>query len=154
MYGFVNIGDSVLSTNPSLGRGIAIALIGALELRQVLRSTQDPQEVAAQFDRAKQERVMPWLWDAVEADRDARQVFGLAIGEIEEGSPSDRTLMARAATRDMECWRRWTAVNQGFETPSSCLEDADLMQRARQVGAEVPPPTYHLSRDDLEALLA
>lgn len=153
VFGFVNIGDSVLSTNPSLGRGIAIALIGALELRNVLRSTQDPQQVVTLFDQAKQEQLMPWLWDAVEADRGTRQAFGLAIGEVEESTTSDRTLMARASTRDMECWRRWTAVNQGFELPSSCLDDPDLMMRVRNIGAEVPPPTYHLSRPELEELL-
>lgn len=154
VLGFVNLGDSALSTNPSLGRGIAIALIGAIELRDLLRITDDPHEVAVDYDAAKEERLVPWLWDAVESDRGMRRMFGTAIGEPNGGPISDRTLMARASMRDMECWRRWTAVNQAFELPSTCLDDADLMGRAREIGADAPPPPYDLTRPDLERLLA
>ena len=83
-----------------------------------------------------------------------RQVFGAALGEVGTVPPSDRTLIWRASGRDMECWRRWTAVNQALALPSSCLEDTALMERARQVGADVPPPSYDLTRLELEELLA
>jgi flavin-dependent dehydrogenase len=152
--GFVNLGDSALSTNPSLGRGIAIALIGALELRDVLRGTDDPTRISVEFDRVKEDRVIPWLWDAVESDRGMRQAFSIAIGESASDSVSDRTLMNRASMRDMECWRRWTDVNQVFELPATCLEDADLVERAREIGANTPQPSYDLSRPELERLLA
>ena len=56
--------------------------------------------------------------------------------------------------RDMECWRRWTAVNQVFELPSSCLDDEELMARARDVAEDMPPPAYNLSRDELASILS
>ena len=154
VLGLVNLGDSALSTNPSLGRGIAIALIGALELRAVLRTTDDPYRVAVEYDRAKEDQLTPWLWDAVASDRGMRQAFSTAVGEPSQSAVSDRTLMTRASMRDMECWRRWTSVNQAFELPSTCLDDPDLMARAREIGRAPPPPQYNLSRSDLERLLA
>ena len=151
--GIVNVGDSVLSTNPSLGRGIALAAIGALELRALLRETERPAEITREFDRVKEEQLLPFLWDAVASDQDMRRAFSEALGNPVEGDISDRSRMVRASMRDMDCWRRWNRVNQGFDLPSSCLGDPELMARAREVTEDSPPPAYHLSRDELEAIL-
>ena len=62
--------------------------------------------------------------------------------------------MGRAAFQDMECWRRWGAVNQGFDLPATCLQDADLMERAREIGGNMPPPNYDLERPELDGILA
>ncbi|HSG77990.1 MAG TPA: hypothetical protein VLD62_00290, partial [Acidimicrobiia bacterium] len=152
--GFVNVGDAVLSTNPSLGRGLALAAIGALELRALLRQTDDPGDVTHEYDRIKEERLVPWLWDAVESDRGMRRALNEALGNPVTDETPDRTLMARASAKDMECWRRWTAVNQAFDLPSTCLEDIELMERARAVAGEAGPPAYHLTRSELTGLLA
>jgi 2-polyprenyl-6-methoxyphenol hydroxylase-like FAD-dependent oxidoreductase len=152
--GIVNVGDSVLSTNPSLGRGIALATIGALELRTLLCDTDRPAEITHEFDRVKEERLTPWLWDAVASDQGMRRVLNEALGNPTSGDISDRTRMARASMRDMDCWRRWTGVNQAFDLPSSCLDDPELMTRAREVAEETPPPAYNLGRDELTTLLA
>ncbi len=154
VIGFVNVGDSVLSTNPSLGRGIALAAVGALELRSLLRETDRPEEITYEFDRVKEERLLPWLWDAVASDQGMRRVLNEALGNPPTGGISDRTRMMRASMQDMDCWRRWNGVNQGFELPSSCLEDPELMTRAREVAEGMPPPAYNLDRDELTALLA
>ena len=45
-------------------------------------------------------------------------------------------------------------MNQAFDLPSTCLGDADLMERAREIGLDAPPPPYDLSRPELERLLA
>ena len=152
--GIVNVGDSVLSTNPSLGRGIALAAIGALELRSLLRETDRPAEITHEFDRAKEERLMPYLTDAVASDQAMRRVLNEALGKPTSDDISDRTRMARASTRDMDCWRRWKGVDQVFDLPSSYLEDAELMTRAREVAEDTPPPAYTLNRDELVDLLA
>lgn len=151
--GIVNVGDSVLSSNPSLGRGIALAAIGALELRSLLRETSRPSDITHEFDRAKEERLLPFLWDAVASDQGMRRSLSEALGNQTEEGISDRTRMVRASMRDMDCWRRWNGVNQGFDLPSSCLDDPELMARAREVAEDMPPPAYHLSRDELTALL-
>ena len=154
VIGFVNVGDSVLSTNPSLGRGIALAAVGALELRRLLRETDRPEEITHEFDRAKEERLTPWLWDAVVSDQGMRRALNEALGNPTNGGISDRTRMMRASMQDMDCWRRWNGVNQVFDLPSTCLEDTELMARAREVAADMPPPAYNLSRDELTTLLA
>lgn len=153
-YGIVNVGDSVLSTNPSLGRGIAIALVGAVELRTVIREVEDPKTVTTTYDTVKQEQIVPWLWDAVESDRGMRLALNTALGSPTDEPESDRTLLSRASFLDMACWRRWAGVNQVFELPSTCLEDEELMDRARSIAAQAPPPAYNLSREELEAILA
>ena len=152
--GIVNVGDSVLSTNPSLGRGIALAAVGALELRSILRETDLPAEITYEFDRVKEERLTPWLWDAVASDKGMRRALNEALGNPPNGGISDRTRMMRASMQDMDCWRRWNGVNQVFDLPSSCLDDPELMSRAREVAEETPPPPYNLSRDELAGLLA
>ncbi|MDJ0663127.1 MAG: FAD-dependent oxidoreductase [Acidimicrobiia bacterium] len=154
VIGIVNVGDSVLSTNPSLGRGIALAAIGALELRSLLRVTDRPEEITYEFDRVKEDRLLPYLWDAVASDEGMRRALNEALGNPANGDVSDRTRMVRASMRDMECWRRWTAVNQGFDTPSSCLDDDELMARARLVADDMPPASYNLSRDELTTILS
>lgn len=154
VIGLVNVGDSVLSTNPSLGRGIALAAVGVLELRALLRETGDPRAITHEFDRIKQERLLPWLDDAVESDRAMRRSLNEALGNPVEDGISDRTMLGRASMMDMECWQRWTPVNQVLDLPSSCLDDPDLMARAREVAADMPPPSYQLSRDELTDLLA
>ena len=151
--GIVNVGDSVLSTNPSLGRGIALAAVGALELRKLLRETDRPAEITYEFDRVKEERLTPWLGDAVASDQGMRRALNEALGNPTNGGISDRTQMVRASMQDMDCWRRWNGVNQVFDLPSSCLDDAELMARAREVAQDTPPPTYTLNRDELIAIL-
>ena len=151
--GIVNVGDSVLSTNPSLGRGIALAAIAALELRDLLRETDRPQEITREFDRLKEQRLMPYLWDAVIADQGMRRALNEALGNPTKGDISDRSRMVRASMQDMECWRRWNGVNQGFDLPSSCLDDEKLMARARDLADDIPPPAYNLSREELTSLL-
>ncbi len=151
--GIVNVGDSVLSTNPSLGRGIAIASVCALELRGVLRRTDTPATITEEFDHIKEDRITPWLWDAVESDRSLRNALNEAIGKPTGGVASDRTVMVRASMKDMECWRRWTAVNQVFEMPASCLEDTDLIAHAHEVASDATPPPYDLTRNELADML-
>lgn len=151
--GIVNVGDSVLSTNPSLGRGIALASVSALELRGVLRHTDAPAEITEEFDRIKEDLITPWLWDAVESDRSFRNVLNEAIGNPTDGVVSDRAVMARASMMDMDCWRRWTAVSQVFELPSNCLADTDLMAHAHDVTRDAAPPLYDLTRNELADML-
>ena len=151
--GIVNVGDSVLSTNPSLGRGIALASVCALELRDVIRRTDIPATITEEFDRIKEDLITPWLWDAVESDRGIRNALHEAIGKPTDGIVSDRAIMARASMKDMECWRRWTAVNQVFEMPASCLEDTGLMAHAHDVIRDAAPPAYDLTRNELADVL-
>ena len=153
--GIVNVADSATSTNPSLGRGIGIASEYALGLREVLRDAEDPREIVEEYDRLQEERLTPWLHDAVAADASLRALFASGMGETPapQSGPSARTIMQRAAQVDMECWRRWMRVGQLFDLPAVCLEDEALMARARDAAAEAPPPAFHMTREELTELL-
>jgi 2-polyprenyl-6-methoxyphenol hydroxylase-like FAD-dependent oxidoreductase len=63
------IGDSVCTTNPTLGRGLALALSGAADLRDTLAAHRDdPREQALALDRLVTEHVAPFYEDQVTID--------------------------------------------------------------------------------------
>lgn len=150
VVGMVNIGDSVMSTNPSLGRGMAIAALMSKDLRDVIRSTEDPEELVLRFDEVKEQRYLPYLADAVQSDADLRAMFtATASGVTAPAPPSDRAAVGRASLVDMTVWRRWIEVNQLFEIPSSCLADPELVEHARSVAADMPPAPMAMTRQEL-----
>lgn len=153
--GLVNVGDSVMSSNPSLGRGIGLAALMGQTLRDQLRSSGDPTRLAVEFDEIKQNRFLPFLADAVQSDTDTRRMFEIATGRLSPDTPtSDRAALVGASFIDMESWKRWNDVNQLFETPTTCFDDADLIAQAHEHAAQLPPNTFSLSRDELEAKLS
>lgn len=155
--GLVNTSDSVVSTNPSLGRGLALAGDLALALRDLLDDEPSQTELADRWDEIQRSRHLPWLDDAVQADALMRDMFHAMVDGRPPGPPvhPDRAALQRAATHDMDCWRRWTEMNQAFVPPPTVFGDSELMARAREVAADAPPPPGpSLTRADLEAVLA
>src|SRR5205085_2561362 len=69
--GVVAVGDAWACTNPSAGRGITVGLIHAQGLRHVVRSTGvgDADGLVRAFDQVTEERVAPWYWSQISADR-------------------------------------------------------------------------------------
>lgn len=154
--GLVNAADSVVSTNPSLGRGIAIAGDLAIELRHLLADEPDPTQLSDRWDTIQQHSHLPWMADSIQADRLMRDAFTAMAEERPPDAPAHpaRAALQRAATVDMECWRRWTAMNQVFVRPPTCFADDELMTRAADVAEDAPPPPPpSISRSDLATLL-
>ena len=69
--GVVAVADSWACTNPSLGRGITMALLHGLALRDQLRETtkDDPARFARAWDEATTATVEPWYRATVAFDR-------------------------------------------------------------------------------------
>jgi 2-polyprenyl-6-methoxyphenol hydroxylase-like FAD-dependent oxidoreductase len=68
LSGLFAVGDSVCTTNPTLGRGIALALQECADLADVLGRSQDPVGAAIQLDRRISEQVLPFYADQVTND--------------------------------------------------------------------------------------
>jgi hypothetical protein len=66
--GVVAVGDAWACTNPSIGRGVSMALLHAVLLRDVLRSTA-PEKVALRFDEVTADVLEPLYRQTVAADR-------------------------------------------------------------------------------------
>src|SRR5690348_5752134 len=66
--GLLAIGDSVCTTNPTLGRGLALALTGAADLADVLGTHGDPAAQALALDRLVAAHVAPFYQDQAAID--------------------------------------------------------------------------------------
>lgn len=152
--GVLTVGDAWASTNPTLGRGISLALRHALALRDTIREHGDhPRQLAEEFDAVTQEEFTPWYRSTVLHDRHRVETMrALAEGR----SP--------AATDPL--WQQWaklqalpaqdpTVVAPLFEsalllrrTPESVIADPSIQEALART--EVPPPDQAgLSRQEL-----
>jgi flavin-dependent dehydrogenase len=153
--GLVNIADSAMSTNPSLGRGVGLSCVYALELRSLLRETDDPVAVSSRYIDIQEERLLPFLADAVQSDAANRRFLAGSLGEPPDDSPpAARTILSQASNVDVDVWRRWSRVNMVLDLPTDCTEDEALVQQAREAIAGAPPLEPHLSREGLAAILS
>jgi hypothetical protein len=67
--GLVGVGDSVCTTNPTLGRGLSLALSGAADLLNVVeRYPDDRRAQALAMDEMVEEHVLPFYEDQVAID--------------------------------------------------------------------------------------
>ncbi|HVU71821.1 MAG TPA: FAD-dependent oxidoreductase [Mycobacteriales bacterium] len=67
--GLVWIGDTILTTNPSAGRGVSTGLMQARRLHQLLREHSDVRDVSTALESWAVEQLKPWYDDHVIWDR-------------------------------------------------------------------------------------
>ena len=153
MTGVVNVADAFMSTNPSLGRGISLALVFAEELREVLRSDPDPVDLVTNFDEAKQARLTPWLDDATDSDRRMLAIFEAALGGDPPGPPNDLAVIRTASAVDMDLWRISANVSALELLPDEATAIPGVVERARHLLPTVSFPGLDLSKEELDELL-
>jgi 2-polyprenyl-6-methoxyphenol hydroxylase-like FAD-dependent oxidoreductase len=82
--GFVAVADAWACTNPSAGRGLTVGMLHGLVLRDVLRDVAaDPAALVREFDRRTEEKIAPWYYSQIAADR-ARFA---QMGALRDGRP-------------------------------------------------------------------
>lgn len=73
--GFVAVGDSLIHTNPIVGRGCSLAWTAAFDLADCLDAHgDDPRALALAYDAAIKRDVVPWYVQQVAQDADAIEV--------------------------------------------------------------------------------
>ena len=159
--GVVTVADSWACTNPSLGRGASMALLHALELRDLLRrqGTDDPAGLAMAWDEATRAAVEPLYRSTLHYDRHRLAEVDAAIkGRAYE--PDDVAWeMTRAlqfgSMQDPDLFRGFLRVVGLLSTPDEVFAQPGMADKVISVGAgwrdeEVFGPT----RQELVELVA
>ena len=157
--GVVAVGDAWACTNPSAGRGITVGLVHAQGLRHVVRSVGvgDAEGLVRAFDQVTEERVAPYYWNQIAADR--RRLAEMdALRRGDEPPAPDPTSVAVGAAmlQDPVVFRGSLETAMCLALPEEVFARPGFMDRVRAV--PVPPgPPLRLpgpNREELLELLA
>jgi 2-polyprenyl-6-methoxyphenol hydroxylase-like FAD-dependent oxidoreductase len=133
--GVALVADAWACTNPSLGRGIALGLLHAQRLRDVVRTHLDhPAEFSEAWDAVTEAELTPWYRETVAEDRTRlREIEALRSGIELEGptEPADalRTAMISAVPHDAEVFRAFVASRCCLTRLGETLERSDFTDR-------------------------
>jgi 2-polyprenyl-6-methoxyphenol hydroxylase-like FAD-dependent oxidoreductase len=161
--GLLAVGDSVCTTNPTLGRGLAVAARGAVDLVEALDAhPDDPYAQGMAMDAAVTSHVAPHYADQAEVD--AARLAALrhtVLGAAPPAPPDDdpgRVTFAQvraAASYDPMAFRAMWMLMGTLSEPERLYRDPELVSRVRDTLARhrpvpaVAPP----DRDRLHAAL-
>jgi 2-polyprenyl-6-methoxyphenol hydroxylase-like FAD-dependent oxidoreductase len=96
--GLIFVGDSVCTTNPVVGRGVATSLLQACELLRLLEEHSDDLAAATlAFDQWCTENIAPWYDDHVRWDADLARRWAGGDVDLSRQLPSDLVVAATAA---------------------------------------------------------
>lgn len=156
------VGDAVCTTNPTFGRGLSLAMQGAVDLVAVLAEhPDDPWAQAHAMDAAVTAQIAPWYADQAAADsarlasirRALRGEPPVPLPDL-AGGVTPAHLVA-AAMVDPDLYRVFASLIGMLRRPSDVYGDPDTAARVRAVcaAADVSPPGLGPSRADLLAAL-
>jgi 2-polyprenyl-6-methoxyphenol hydroxylase-like FAD-dependent oxidoreductase len=158
------VGDSVCTTNPTLGRGLSLALSGAVDLLEVIgQHGHDLSGQALALDRLVASHVAPFYEDQAVIDR-ARlmmlrhTIFGSPAPDPQPaicGRVSYEQLRA-AAPFDPAVFRAFWKIMGMICPPAQVYTDPHVVARTRQVLSRrgAGPPVAQPTREQLLAALA
>ena len=98
--GLISVGDAVCTTTPLAGRGVALALMQARELVQILDQRAALISATMQFDNWCTQNIRPWFDDHRYADADRMRRWSGEDVDLSRRLPSD--LIVAAADADPE----------------------------------------------------
>jgi len=155
--GVVAVGDAWACTNPSAGRGITVGLIHAQGLRHVVRSAGvgDAEGLVRAFDEVTEERVAPFYWNQIQADR-RRMADMDALRRGEEPPAPDPTAVAIGAAvfQDPVVFRASLEMAMCLALPQEVFARPGFMDRLWAVTPGPPMPMPGPNRKELLELLA
>ena len=155
VLGLIPIGDSLSHTNPTLGRGMSLALDHAFRAARLPWAEGDVEECAVAYHSGVDPMAEASYLDAVDADRVAR---GLYMGD-ESIRDEPRAVLTRArplaAAGDHALYRA-TVRNNGLLSPPGAFISEPWIGRARALLAAAGPggaPRPGPARDEMLSLL-
>ncbi|HEU5033532.1 MAG TPA: FAD-dependent oxidoreductase [Mycobacteriales bacterium] len=144
--GLVGVGDIVCCTNPTLGRGLSLALQNAVDLVDAVRETGgDPAAVVSTFDDRVTAHVEPFFRD--QARTDAARLAALRANHAGASLPTPpvdpgRVTFAElraAAAWDADVFRACFSLMGMLVRPDDVYTDPQVVERARAVLRDAPP---------------
>ncbi len=159
--GVVAVADSWACTNPSLGRGITIAMMHAVALRDLLRATtdDDPVGFARAWDETTMASVEPWYRATVAFDRHRLAEIGATV-RGESYVPDDPVWeigqgLQFAAVRDPDCFRAFLGVVGMLRTPAEAVAAPGVLEKVLELGAPWrEAPVLGPTRDELLSIVS
>jgi 2-polyprenyl-6-methoxyphenol hydroxylase-like FAD-dependent oxidoreductase len=142
--GVHGVGDSVCTTNPTFGRGLSLAMLGAVDLVQALDAhSESLATLALELDRCIDEHIEPFYAD--QAANDARRlaemryaIFGTPLPD--RADDPDRVTFAdlrQAAAHDATALRAFWQVMGMLAPPEEIYTDPQVVSATRGVLAAV-----------------
>jgi 2-polyprenyl-6-methoxyphenol hydroxylase-like FAD-dependent oxidoreductase len=152
------IGDSVCTTNPTLGRGLALALSGAVDLTDAVgEHADDPAAQAVAMDRLVGAHVVPFYQDqaVIDAARLAMMrhtIFGAPPPQPSR-TPGQVTYsqLRVAASYDPIAFRAFWKINGMICPPGEVYTDPDVVARTQETLSRhgTAPPVAQPTREQL-----
>jgi 2-polyprenyl-6-methoxyphenol hydroxylase-like FAD-dependent oxidoreductase len=161
--GLLAIGDSVCTTNPTLGRGLALALTGAADLADTLAEYgDDPAAHALAMDRLVAAHVAPFYQDQASIDAARLAMMRHTIfGEPAPPSPATADRVSYPQLRVAGCYdpvafRAFWTINGMVRPPDEVYADPEVVACTRDALSRhgSGPPVAQPTRAQLLAALA
>jgi hypothetical protein len=159
--GLVAVADAWSCTNPSLGRGIALGLLQAVQLRDALRDGADegPRAFAARWDEVVGSALTPWYRATVAVDqarlRDMRAARDGQPPAEPQGPAALGAALGRAAAHDQDLFRALLEIIGCLALPAEVFSRPGLVERVLQVASEhEPAPVPGPDRERLMRLVS
>ena len=156
--GMVALADAVVCTNPTWGRGVALAMTNGVALVDVLAEFEDPAMVSREFTQMAVTQLEPWYHDTVFLDAEVNAHWSGAGNGVSDANASPGTLSlldALAAARvDPVVSVAWARYRNLLDPPSAFWADEQINDRVRAAIADGAPPitVESPSRSDFDAL--
>ncbi len=159
--GLVPVGDAWGFTNPSIGRGITLGLMHAVDIAPAIAEhVEDPRRLAAEWKRRTDARAAKWHASTVDFDRiRAPEVEAHLQGSPDPFDPSDPTVagpraFASASHYDPEVLQSFFEVVGCLSLPDEVIARPGVFERVLDVAGSTPPYTSPgPTRPELEELL-
>ncbi|MEY2569568.1 MAG: hypothetical protein QOE35_4097 [Actinomycetota bacterium] len=159
--GLVPIGDAWGFTNPSLGRGITLGVMHAVDVTPVIADhAHDPATMAKEWERATNERAVPWHEATVAFDRiRGPEIEAFWQGLPDPHDPNDLAVAGHrafvsAAHYDAQCLAWLGEVASCMTLPDDVVARDGVLTRVLEVAlANEPYVPPHPDRTTLESLL-
>ena len=136
--GLVGLADTVVCTNPTWGRGVALAMANAAILSDTLGESDDPVRLAERHHRRSIDQLEPWFQDTVALDNETNALWAQApVPTVHRGRPLFSHADVLAATRvDPVVFVAYTRYRNLLDSPSAFWDDTDIATRVRSALAE------------------
>lgn len=142
--GLVSVGDAWAATNPQFGLGMAMGMVHAAILRDLVRTTGpgEPEKLALAFDEATHATLAPIhqglaAWDRHRLAQIDGEISGIPY-EPEDPDWNFRQFLEAAKLRDPEILRAMGEVASMLATPDEALAPPGLPERVVRLGTGAP----------------
>lgn len=161
--GVLPVGDSWACTNPSLGRGLTLALMhAAITAEAVAEHPGNPQALALEHHRKTTTQLTPWYLNSAQADqaRLAQMSMASGGGAPAPAPPTDPAAtrirnLVTAATWDAGLFRTYCELTSMLARPEEIFARPGMTELASQAAAgRQPPPSLGPSRAEALKLLS